>query len=108
MPLLNEKPYVHITLDWLERSGIRVERDELKWFRVPGGQQYRPFSRRVAADFSSATFFLAAGVLGDNDVLVRGLDMNDPQGDKAVIDYLRQMGPASTSSPTASASVRAS
>lgn len=92
VPLLNEKPYVHITLDWIERSGIRVERDELKWFRVPGGQQYRPFSRRVAADFSSATFFLAAGVLGDNDVLVRGLDMNDPQGDKAVIDYLRQMG----------------
>lgn len=92
VPLLNEKPYVHITLDWLERSGIRVERNELRWFRVPGKQQYRPFSRRVAADFSSATFFLAAGVLGDNDVLVRGLDMNDPQGDKAVIDYLRQMG----------------
>ena len=92
VPLLNEKPYVHITLDWLERSGIQIERDELKWFRVPGGQRYRPFSRRVAADFSSATFFLAAGVLGDNDVLVRGLDMSDPQGDKAVIDYLRQMG----------------
>lgn len=92
VPLLNEAPYVEMTLDWLKHSGIRVERDELKWFRVPGGQQYRPFSRRVAADFSSATFFLAAGVLGDNDVLVRGLDMNDPQGDKAVIDYLRRMG----------------
>ncbi len=92
VPLLNEKPYVHMTLDWLESSGIRVERNELKWFRVPGGQRYRPFSRRVAADFSSATFFLAAGVLGDNDVLVRGLDLNDQQGDKAVIDYLRRMG----------------
>jgi 3-phosphoshikimate 1-carboxyvinyltransferase len=30
--------------------------------------------------------------LGDNAVTVRGLDMNDPQGDKAVVDYLRQMG----------------
>jgi 3-phosphoshikimate 1-carboxyvinyltransferase len=92
VPLLNEKPYVHITLDWLERSGIQLERDELRWFRVPGGQRYRPFSRRVPADFSSATFFLAAGVLGDNDVVVRGLDMSDQQGDKAVVDYLRQMG----------------
>ncbi len=92
VPLLNEKPYVYITLDWLDRSGIRLERDELKWFRIPGGQQYRPFSRRVPADFSSATFFLAAGVLGDNDVLVCGLDLSDQQGDKAVIDYLRQMG----------------
>lgn len=92
VPLLNEKPYVHMTLDWLENGAIRLEREELRWFRVPGGQQYRPVSRRVAADFSSATFFLAAGALNDNDVLVRGLDLNDPQGDKAVIDYLRQMG----------------
>jgi 3-phosphoshikimate 1-carboxyvinyltransferase len=35
---------------------------------------------------------LAAGALGDNDVVLRGLDMNDSQGDKAVVDYLRQMG----------------
>lgn len=92
VPLLNEQPYVHITLDWLERMGIRLERDELRQFRVPGGQQYRPLDVRVAADFSSATFFLAAGVLGDNDIVVRGLDMNDPQGDKAVVEYLQRMG----------------
>jgi 3-phosphoshikimate 1-carboxyvinyltransferase len=92
VPLLNEQPYVHITLDWLGRMGVTLERDELRQFRVPGRQQYRPVDVRVAADFSSATFFLAAGALGDNDVLVRGLDMNDPQGDKAVVDYLRQMG----------------
>ncbi len=92
VPLLNERPYVHITLDWLERSGIRLEREELRRFRVAGGQQYQAFTRRVPADFSSATFFLAAGALGENDILVRGLDMEDTQGDKAVIDYLRQMG----------------
>lgn len=92
VPLLNEKPYVYITLDWLERGGIELEREELRRFRVPGGQQYRPIDVRVPADFSSATFFLAAGVLGDNEVLLRGLDMSDVQGDKAVVDYLRQMG----------------
>jgi 3-phosphoshikimate 1-carboxyvinyltransferase len=92
VPLLNERPYVHITLDWLARGGIVLERRELDWFRVPGGQRYRPIDVRVPADFSSATFFLAAGALGDNDVLLRGLDLNDVQGDKAVIDYLRQMG----------------
>ncbi|HSW46548.1 MAG TPA: 3-phosphoshikimate 1-carboxyvinyltransferase [Phycisphaerae bacterium] len=92
VPLLNEKPYVHITLDWLQRCGIELERDELRHFRIPGGQKYRAFQIRVPADFSSATFFLAAGVLGDNNVLVKGLDFNDPQGDKAVVDYLRRMG----------------
>lgn len=92
VPLLNEQPYVHITLDWLARGGITLERDELRQFRVPGKQRYRPIDVRVPADFSSATFFLAAGVLGENEVLVRGLDMNDAQGDKAVVGYLRQMG----------------
>lgn len=92
VPLLNERPYVHITLDWLARGGIALERKELDWFRIPGGQRYRPIDVRVPADFSSATFFLAAGALGDNDVLLRGLDLTDAQGDKAVIEYLRRMG----------------
>ena len=92
VPVLNEQPYVHITLDWLDRSGIELERDELRRFRVPGGQKYKPFELRVPSDFSSATFFLAAGALGDNDVFLRGLDMSDAQGDKAVVDYLHRMG----------------
>ena len=92
VPLLNEQPYVHMTLAWLDRLGIRLERDELRQFRVPGGQTYACLNCRVPADFSSATFFLGAGVLGDNDIVLRGLDMSDAQGDKAVVDYLRQMG----------------
>jgi 3-phosphoshikimate 1-carboxyvinyltransferase len=92
VPLLNERPYVAITLDWLRRQGIEFEQDGWTEFRVPGGQAYQPVDRRIPADFSSATFFLAAGALGDNDVVSRGLDMNDTQGDRAVIDYLRQMG----------------
>jgi 3-phosphoshikimate 1-carboxyvinyltransferase len=92
VPLLNEKPYVEMTLDWLARQQIKLERDGLREFRVTGGQSYTPFQRRIPADFSSATFFLCAGVLGDNAVTVQGLDLNDPQGDKAVLDYLRQMG----------------
>ncbi len=92
VPLLEEKPYVEMTLDWLTRQGIKLEHDGLKEFRIPGRQSYKAFSRRIPADFSSATFFLCAGALGDNDVVVRGLDLDDTQGDKAVIDYLRQMG----------------
>jgi len=92
VPLLLEKPYVEMTLDWLARQGIRLQREGLEEFRIPGRQSYQAFSRRIPADFSSATFFLCAGAIGDNDITVRGLDLNDTQGDKAVIDYLRQMG----------------
>jgi 3-phosphoshikimate 1-carboxyvinyltransferase len=59
---------------------------------VPGGQRYPAFDRRIPGDFSSATFFLAAGALEGNNVLSRGLDLTDVQGDKAVLDYLRAMG----------------
>ncbi len=92
VPVLYEQPYVQMTIDWLSRQGIRFEHDEMREFRVPGGQSYKTVDRKIPADFSSATFFLAAGALGENDVLLQGLDMNDPQGDKAVVDYLRQMG----------------
>ncbi|MBN1346849.1 MAG: 3-phosphoshikimate 1-carboxyvinyltransferase [Phycisphaerae bacterium] len=90
--VLNEAPYVQITLDWLDAQGIAYERKGLTWFRIKGGQSYRAFERRIPADFSSATFFLCAGAMADADIVVSGLDMNDTQGDKAVADYLRSMG----------------
>lgn len=92
VPVLNEAPYVGMTLDWLRRQGIRSEHEGLREFRIPGGQHYEPVDRAIPADFSSATFFLGAGALGENEIAVRGLDMNDAQGDKAVVGYLRQMG----------------
>lgn len=93
VPLLNERPYVGITLDWIARQGIQVDAAE-DWseFHIPGGQTYRPVDRRIPGDFSSATFFLAAGALQDNEILCAGLDMDDTQGDKAVVAYLKQMG----------------
>ncbi len=93
VPLMHEKPYVWMTLDWLARQGIRVVHDDsLTRFEIPGGQAYTPVDRQIPADFSSATFFLAAGALQDNDIVSRGLDLDDTQGDKAVLDYLRAMG----------------
>jgi len=92
VPLLNEGPYVEMTLSWLERQGIRLERDGLSSFRIPGSQEYHSFEAPVPGDFSSATFFLVAGAISDNDVTVTGLDMNDTQGDKAVVEMLKSMG----------------
>lgn len=92
VPLLNERPYVDMTLAWLKRQGVRIDYDDYSAFHIPGGQAYAPVDREIPSDFSSATFFLGAGALGDNDIVSTGLDMNDTQGDKAVVDYLREMG----------------
>lgn len=92
VPLLNEKPYVEMTLDWLDRFGIRYENNNFEEFFVPGGQNYTPFERRIPGDFSTASFFLVAAVLAGGEILINGLDFSDTQGDKAVVDILRQMG----------------
>lgn len=90
---LNERPYVDVTLDWLASTGVSVTHtNNMARFVIPGGQAYRAFDRRVAADFSSATFFLCASAMPGNRITCRGLDMNDAQGDKAVVGYLRSLG----------------
>jgi 3-phosphoshikimate 1-carboxyvinyltransferase len=90
--LLNEPGYVRMTLDWLDRQGIRYENCGMKKFTVSGGQRYRPFDETVGADFSSATFFICAGALFGEEVTLTGLDFSDSQPDKAVVGHLRAMG----------------
>jgi 3-phosphoshikimate 1-carboxyvinyltransferase len=90
--LLNEPDYVQMTLDWLDKQQIEYENHNLERFTVKGGQTYKPFDLPVPADFSSATFFLVAGAMLDGEVTLTGLDFSDSQPDKAVADYLQNMG----------------
>jgi 3-phosphoshikimate 1-carboxyvinyltransferase len=93
IPLLYEPDYARITLDWLDKQKIKYEMDDdLKFFRIPGNQSYTAFDMVIPADFSSATFFLCAAALVGKNVMIQGLDFNDRQPDKAVVDYLKAMG----------------
>jgi len=89
---LNEKSYVRMTLDWLDNQDIRYEEKNLEKFIIKGGQKYKPFTITIPGDFSSATFPICAGVMCGKDVVIKGLDMNDSQGDKAIINILKKMG----------------
>ena len=90
--LLNEEPYVGITLEWLDRLNIKYYQRGLRYFRIPGRQRYPAFEHTVAGDYSSATFFLCAAAISRSKVRVNNLNKNDSQGDKEVIDVLRDMG----------------
>jgi len=90
--LLNEKPYVEMTLWWLSRLGVEFENRDFRQFEIPGGQTLKGFECSVPGDFSSATFFLCAAALAGGEVEILGLDMEDTQGDKAVVEYLKAMG----------------
>jgi 3-phosphoshikimate 1-carboxyvinyltransferase len=41
--LLNEPGYVQMTLDWLDRQGIKYENQDLRKFIIKGGQSYKAF-----------------------------------------------------------------
>ncbi len=90
--LLNEPGYVQMTLDWLDKQQIEYENQQMQIFKITGNQSYKPFEAAVAADFSSATFFLCAAALAADEVALLGLDFADSQPDKAVVDYLKAMG----------------
>ena len=89
---LNEKPYVGMTMWWLNKQGIAYKEDNLERFFIKGKQSYKPFKETVPADFSSATFFLCAGAITNSVITLKGLDMDDTQGDKRVVNILKDMG----------------
>ncbi len=89
---LHERPYVEITLDWLRSQNIKFDHKGLNWFSIKGNQRYKSFDRQIPADFSSATFAVCAAAVTGSEILIKGLDFNDHQGDKMVFEYLQRMG----------------
>ncbi|MFH1760633.1 MAG: 3-phosphoshikimate 1-carboxyvinyltransferase [bacterium] len=89
---LHEKPYVQMTLDWLDYQSIQYERRDMEWFKIKGGQSYNAFERHIPADFSSATFSACAAAITGSEILIQGLDFSDSQGDKEVFSFLEKMG----------------
>ncbi|MCU0861079.1 MAG: 3-phosphoshikimate 1-carboxyvinyltransferase [Methanomassiliicoccales archaeon] len=87
---LKSRPYVEITMGMMRTFGARVEMNK-RGFLVEGRQRYVAQSYRVPGDYSSAAFPLAAGALTAG-VAVTGLDPEDKQGDRRIVDIMEEMG----------------
>jgi 3-phosphoshikimate 1-carboxyvinyltransferase len=93
VPLLNERPYIELTLSYLSAQQVSIETaPDFSWFRIRGGSSYKPVNGPVPGDFSSAAFPACAAAVSGGRVRLLGLDPEDPQGDKAYFDMLSQMG----------------
>ncbi|HII67902.1 MULTISPECIES: 3-phosphoshikimate 1-carboxyvinyltransferase [Thermococcus] len=82
------KPYIEITLRTLKWANVKFERDE-NIFHVYQGMKAGHFL--IPGDYSSASFFLVAGAIFGK-VRVEGLDKNDVQADKAIVELLKEFG----------------
>lgn len=89
-----EKPYLQLSIDWMKKYGVELAENSGDYtrFRIAGGQRYTAVSSTVPSDWSGVAFPLVAGVVTESEITITGVDFNDSQGDKAVVDHLIAMG----------------
>ena len=93
VPLLYEKPYVALTLGWMKMQGLKYEiAPDFQHALIKGNQYYKPIKTLITGDFSSASFFFCMAAISKSTITVKGLDPQDEQGDKKILDILQSMG----------------
>jgi 3-phosphoshikimate 1-carboxyvinyltransferase len=93
---LISRPYIDITTKLMARFGVEVSCPDGNTFVVApteaGAVYASPQTLYVEGDASSASYFLAAGVLGQGPVRVLGVGKTSIQGDIAFADAIEKMG----------------
>ena len=88
---LESKPYVLMTLECLQRFGVKVEASEdFREFEILK-RTYKPAKYKIEGDLSSTSYLLALGAVC-GEVEVENLNPKSLQGDKMILNFLRDMG----------------
>lgn len=102
LPLLNENSkiiirgklesssYIDITVDCLNKFGIKIINNSRQEFIIEGNQTYKSGDYEVEADYSQIAFFLVANSIGSN-IKINGLNSNSLQGDRKIVDFISQI-----------------
>ena len=90
---LESKAYIDLTLDILNKFGIKIRNNNYTSFTVFGNQKYVANNYTVEGDFSQAAFFLVMGALG-NDISLGCMNLDSLQGDKKIIQDVKDLGAA--------------
>ena len=87
---LYSAPYVDITLEVLQKYGVKIDKTPYGFY-VYGGQK---FSGKIIpeGDWSNAAFFLVAACAVGKSITVSGLNKNSVQGDRRIVDVLKAAG----------------
>ena len=93
---LESAGYVDMTARALTRFGIDIVAEKVGQdiiCSIPGRQSYvGPEEYIVEGDWSNAAFWLAAGLLGDTPITVRGLSEDSAQGDRRIVEAIQAFG----------------
>jgi len=90
---LESRSYVQMTVEVISKHGIDVSTsDDFTQIKIPSNQSYNPCDHKVPGDFSSAALLLAAAAITRSKVKLRNLDFYSIQGDRVILDVLKEMG----------------
>jgi 3-phosphoshikimate 1-carboxyvinyltransferase len=88
---LESKPFVEMTIDCLSKFSIAVDAaTDYRRFQI-APQSYHAIRYTVEGDWSAAASLLAFGAL-TGEVTIDNLNIRSQQGDKIILDFLRDMG----------------
>jgi 3-phosphoshikimate 1-carboxyvinyltransferase len=91
-PPLHASAHVRMTISVLREYGIKTTSSEdMLAHLVPAGQFYLQRNYKIEGDFFAAAVLLAAGAIAGK-AKVTGLNTESQQGDRKIVDLLKQMG----------------
>jgi len=86
-----EKPWIEMTLDWLNKMGVSVRCQDFHRYTV-NGNGWPSFNYSVPGDWSTAAFPLIAAIVTRSELLIEGLTPDPCQGDQKILQILESMG----------------
>ncbi|NGX49389.1 MAG: 3-phosphoshikimate 1-carboxyvinyltransferase [Candidatus Anoxychlamydiales bacterium] len=91
-----EKPWVSLTLSWLNKMNIKVENQDFKKFILYPPSKFdrkafRGFEYTVPTDFSTILFPIAAALITKSNILIKNVIFDDFQNDQKTIEIFKKL-----------------
>jgi len=88
-----ETAYIDLLLYWFDKVGIKYKNINYKHYHFPGNNAPRSFKTTIPLEWSAPPYALLSALITNNSkIIIKGMNNNDPYGDKLAIDVLKQMG----------------
>ena len=90
-----ERAYIDLLLYWFRKVGLQYENVDNKHehYTFPGNKPPQAFDAEIPFEWSAPAYPLLAAILTPaSEITVRGMNWEDPYGDKQVISVLQDMG----------------
>ncbi len=89
---LVSRSYVDMTIDLLDKFGVKVVNHQYKKFIINKDKRYKPVNYKVEGDASGASYFWAIAAVTGCRIKVKNINPLSSQGDVKFPEILRKMG----------------